>query len=154
MPVCRKCGVELVEGDTWYPSGAKRNDCICKECKKAYARQWAAANYSRSRANTDRWQRDNLERPDTNVYILYAPEVDRYKIGQSKDPERRLKQVAALSPVDIELFWWGLCPGGTEGMLRARFRDQWVRGEWFQSLTGDQIEFIKEQAIQQGVSDD
>ena len=119
-------------------------------CKQCHQRQWEEASSYKRLQEQSRQCNGHSKKcgklRDTNIYILYAPEVNRYKIGQSDYPERRAKEVAAGSPVDIELLWWGLCPGGTEGMLRARFRDQRVRGEWFQSLTDEQIAFIKEQA--------
>lgn len=44
MKRCRKCGVELVEGENWYPSHAKLCSYICIECAKVYHRQQYAAN--------------------------------------------------------------------------------------------------------------
>lgn len=40
MKKCRQCGVELMEGENWYPSLAKKNSRICIECKKAGQHQW------------------------------------------------------------------------------------------------------------------
>lgn len=160
MKHCRECGVELVVGENWYSSQAKRNNRICKECHKAYVRMWQATNYSRHRANVDRWQREGrrnkklqeerwaeTERGVKYIYLLHAPEVDRYKIGQSSNPERRAHHLS-MGPVEVVLLWAGLCNQAffVEPMLHARFRPQRVRGEWFQSLTDEQIAFIKEQA--------
>jgi len=44
MKQCRKCGVKLVVGDTWYQSLVKNDDRICIECKKAYQYQWRKNN--------------------------------------------------------------------------------------------------------------
>ena len=52
---CRKCGVGLGVGESWYPSCAKKQDYICIECHKAgsqqrreenpdYQRQWHEAH--------------------------------------------------------------------------------------------------------------
>lgn len=160
MKQCRKCSVELVEGENWYPSQARRNSRICKQCQKEYVRQWQADNPERYRTLLRRWQADNpgrqpvssirrrqkerwakTERGMKYVYLLHAPEVDRYKIGQSSNPERRIHELSK-GPVEVFLVWAGDCEPGTESMLKARFRDQRVRGEWFQSLTDEQIQYV------------
>ena len=40
MKKCRECGVELVEGENWYPSRAKKYDYICIECHGEHKRQY------------------------------------------------------------------------------------------------------------------
>lgn len=36
MKECRECGVELIIGENWLESRAKRNQHICQECEAAY----------------------------------------------------------------------------------------------------------------------
>ena len=40
MAICRKCGVELVKNENWWPSNAELGNCICIECATAYSRQY------------------------------------------------------------------------------------------------------------------
>ena len=61
MKECRKCGVELVVGETWYASYVKYNDCICKKCKKAYTRQYYAKHKEEYAAYMRQYRKDNAE---------------------------------------------------------------------------------------------
>ena len=49
MKNCRKCGVELVVGENWYPSCAKRGDYQCTVCHKATGRRWVEENREKRR---------------------------------------------------------------------------------------------------------
>ncbi len=61
MKHCNKCGVELVEGDNWWPSFVKKQYCRCIECSKASHRQWCQENVGKiAEYNYQRYQ----ERPD------------------------------------------------------------------------------------------
>lgn len=143
---CRKCGDKLAVGDNWYPSDAnKRTSYICIRCKNAESREYYY-NYGKEKRRLARQQRLR----DTYVYILYAPEVNHYKIGQSDDPKLRAKNLEIASPVVLELLWWGLCPGGTEKQMHVHFAVKQVRGEWFENLTNEDIKFIKQQVKEDG----
>ena len=59
MPKCRKCDTELVEGENWYVSYAKRNDCICKACKRSSSRQWRKEHPQKVDEYNRRWRADH-----------------------------------------------------------------------------------------------
>ena len=51
VAVCGKCGIELIVGETWYPSRARCHSYICIECKKAYNRQYRREHLEERRAH-------------------------------------------------------------------------------------------------------
>lgn len=67
----------------------------------------------------------------TYVYFIYAPEVNRLKIGISKAPNRRLNQLRAMSPTTVHLL--GLAVGGQEleSRLHSAFAPCLYTNEWF-----------------------
>ena len=74
--------------------------------------------------------------PFTYVYLIYDPHTGLYKIGQSDDPEKRLKQLcnpgtvmAAPSEYELKQAW--LCPPSIEKEFHQEFAEYRVRGEWF-----------------------
>lgn len=44
MAKCRKCGAELVIGETWWLSNVKQHQYICIKCAKAKNRRWCEEN--------------------------------------------------------------------------------------------------------------
>jgi len=151
MEKCRKCGVELVVGETWNPSQAKQGSRICKACTIKASRKWQKEHPERFHYLV---RKQRLGRPpddDHNivVYVLYAPKVKRYKIGQSRNPKRRVREVASDSPVEVELLWHGLCRSSAEVVLHAHFDAKRIHGEWFEGLTDEDLAFIKQQEVKE-----
>lgn len=50
MVQCKTCSVELVIGENWSPSRAKRNTRSCQGCLREYNRQWRKDNPEKVRA--------------------------------------------------------------------------------------------------------
>lgn len=67
----------------------------------------------------------------SQVYFVLAPEVERIKIGRTKDVRLRLASLRSHSPMELELL--GRMPGGAtvEEYLHCTFASKRVRGEWF-----------------------
>jgi hypothetical protein len=82
MKTCRRCGVELVPGENWYPSQEKHSNYICKTCVKERWRDRYASE-SEFRERTARYQREWWERTKNNpekkrrVYATRAAWVKR-----------------------------------------------------------------------------
>ena len=76
------------------------------------------------------------------VYVLRG--AGYYKIGLSKNVDRRMEQIEPKLPFETEL----LCTIATDDMhrleseLHKRFADKRASGEWFQ-LTENDVEYIK-----------
>jgi hypothetical protein len=90
------------------------------------------------RPNWNREQEDE-EMGDGYIYIMHNPSTELHKIGQSRDPERRRKQigekvtlVAAYSVKDAL---------SSEQALHRHFSEQRVGGEWFR-LSGEDLIWI------------
>jgi hypothetical protein len=80
----------------------------------------------------------DLDIPDTDALYVYAiREVDggRIKIGISKDPERRLKQLQTGSSSELELVAMREATGGFADEKEIHRLNESVRihGEWFES---------------------
>lgn len=67
------------------------------------------------------------------VYFLYAPAVQRIKIGTGVCPEERLQAIRLMCPVPTELL--GMIPGGRkrEAELHQEFDHLRRHGEWFEA---------------------
>lgn len=66
------------------------------------------------------------------LYGMHACTTPYYKIGFSRDPERRLAQVQALAPQPLRLV--GMIPqadAAAEAEMHRRLRAYRHRGEWF-----------------------
>ena len=74
------------------------------------------------------------------VYIMTATESKRVKIGVSKDPQSRLKQVQTGCPERVELSTAipTLFARSIESGLHTVFADKRVSGEWF-NLDADEL---------------
>ena len=70
------------------------------------------------------------------IYVIRCGSFS--KIGFSKDPERRLRDLQCANPLPLELI--GTIPGSliTESRLHAEYRNKHVRNEWF-DLTEEDI---------------
>jgi len=83
-----------------------------------------------------------------SVYLFRAD--DRYKIGTSVDPERRLRDFSA-SPIPVELVWASQAQGAKEIERRFHklFKEKRCHSEWFKLDDAD-IEYIKKMGAQHG----
>ncbi len=80
------------------------------------------------------------------LYLIYAREVGRVKIGLSTDPEKRLRHLQTGSPVQLELFAFRSHRNAAikEGELHTRFQHKRVAGEWFELGPQDYVDLLKE----------
>lgn len=87
------------------------------------------------------------------LYLIYARDVSRIKIGISDDPVKRLKQLQTGSPVRLELFAFRNYRNITvkEVTLHKRFQQKRVNGEWFELSPKDYVELLKEWAFDPGL---
>lgn len=78
------------------------------------------------------------------VYVIGASGSPVAKIGVSADPERRLRQIQSMSPLQLEILW--TCPGGypLEGRLHAQFRAYRSHGEWFDFQDLDPVKAVQD----------
>lgn len=69
--------------------------------------------------------------PDGYLYVLRAG--DYYKIGRSKTPTERIKQLKIQLPFPVEVVYLFPCEDmvAVEGWYHWLFADQRVNGEWF-----------------------
>jgi len=77
------------------------------------------------------------------VYLMYDPSKDRYKIGVSADPERRLRTFHTVDPGIVLLAKWGPCSRkqayDMEALAHFKYRRQRLHGEWFR-LSQQQVD--------------
>ena len=88
------------------------------------------------------------------IYFVQAGEKGPVKVGLSKNPMSRVKQLQTSNPHTLKLL--GIIPGDreTEEMIHDKFEDHRLEGEWFEptnelidivrSLLDDQDRLIKE----------
>ncbi len=72
MKTCRRCGVELVPGENWYPSQEKHSNYICKTCVKERWRDRYASNRSKVckiLRDHSEWLKDDPERLSTDFIL-------------------------------------------------------------------------------------
>ncbi len=80
------------------------------------------------------------------LYLIEAPSVGRFKIGYSRNPQTRLRELQTGSPVELILRATIPTPVAREVLYHLRLREFRIRGEWFRR--GDWIdEFIGEGPI-------
>lgn len=67
------------------------------------------------------------------LYIIQSDKTGSLKIGRSKDPEKRLKQLQTGSPYSLKLIFMAEGKGHLEKRLHERLKDyrQRRKGEWF-----------------------
>lgn len=80
------------------------------------------------------------------VYLIRAEENGMYKIGVSKDPKKRVKQLQTGSNEDLKLIesFASNHPHKVETALHNRFFPNKKRGEWFSLGITEEINFISE----------
>lgn len=61
MKICQKCGVELVVGDNWYASYAKKGAHICIPCKKVQNRNYYQEHQGESIAYQRQYNQEHQE---------------------------------------------------------------------------------------------
>jgi len=98
--------------------------------------------FSFERRNTFTRAFVNLIESCQYVYFIHAIENNQIKIGRSKNPEQRLKQLSTGSCVELKLI--GKVPGGhnLERQLHLRFTHLRSNQEWFQA-TEELIDYIQ-----------
>ena len=87
------------------------------------------------------------------LYLIYARDVGRVKIGLSNDPTKRLKQLQTGSPVELELFAFKNYQNAhvKESELHQRFQNKRVHGEWFELEPLDYIDLLKKWKFDPGI---
>lgn len=75
------------------------------------------------------------------VYVIRSGASDFYKIGWSRDPKYRLKDLQIGNPLPLELV--GTVPGSTrtEAKWHVRFKNKRACGEWFE-LTEEEVRIV------------
>lgn len=78
------------------------------------------------------------------IYLAHAQSTNWYKIGLSRNPQKRIKQINEISPVNVTLVCCFAVPrmGDAENALHNRFAHKRVKSEWFELEPAD-IEYIK-----------
>lgn len=108
----------------------------------------ATEKLKKERAELERVKTEiKKSKPNNNygfVYLFHNTENDSYKIGLSKDPEKRLGAIKTSLSSDVEMIL-SIETGdmvSLESYLHDRFKDRRIRGEWFK-LTKEDVDYIK-----------
>ncbi len=109
------------------------NDRLEEECIKR-------KKFTESRRNSLKIDNGDM----VNLYLLFDPVTNNYKIGSSKFPELRLQE-AKKSNSEIISYWISpvLVERVNEKMLHDKYRAKKARYDWF-SLSDEDLENIKE----------
>lgn len=80
------------------------------------------------------------------VYLIRSKETNRYKIGKSKNPEKRLKQLQTGSSEQLELIekFQSKYPFLIESTMHNRYSYVKMIGEWFDLPYLNKSDFINE----------
>lgn len=78
------------------------------------------------------------------IYLVKAEGLNQYKIGRSRTPNIRLRELQKQSPVSLTLIHLIECKdaGAAETYLHRRFAKRRVGGEWFE-LSSKDVAWIK-----------
>lgn len=78
-------------------------------------------------------------------YIYVARNDGRFKVGMSRRPDKRIRNIQVDSATTVSLFLSYHVPNmlGEERLLKTRFKDRSLHGEWFM-LNDDDLNFIRE----------
>ncbi|MEU4729618.1 GIY-YIG nuclease family protein [Streptomyces sp. NPDC023588] len=76
------------------------------------------------------------------AYAIRDTETQLVKIGMSKDPNRRLRDLATGTPGQLEVIWSHEGGSSLEALLHRHFADRHVRGEWFDFTGTDALILI------------
>lgn len=80
------------------------------------------------------------------IYLIQSLESSNYKIGISKNPKKRLKQIQTGNGEELRLVgqyeseYYNLI----EGFLHRKYEYLKTRGEWFYLSLEDELSFISE----------
>ena len=74
----------------------------------------------------------------TWTYVAHAESAGLYKIGRTRDLERRWRGLSNFSPVPVE-FVALACGEDFEAVLHVRYASGRRHGEWFESWVGEDI---------------
>lgn len=77
-------------------------------------------------------------------YVYFARSEAGCKIGVTKNPAARVKQLNQSSPINVELVYTGFVTDAPEleKQLKKRFKEQCIQGEWFDLESAD-IRYIE-----------
>ena len=80
------------------------------------------------------------------VYLIQNLETSKYKIGVSKHPKKRVKQLQTGSGEEIKLIheFKSQFPRKVETALHNRYGHLRAEGEWFLITLSEEVVFIKE----------
>lgn len=78
------------------------------------------------------------------VYVIGSQAGRLVKVGWSRDPTRRLRDLQVGSPVELSLLWTGApeLPQEIETSLHSLFSAYWHHGEWFDFGAADPVALI------------
>jgi len=81
-----------------------------------------------------------------NVYLIQSLENGFYKIGVSKNPKKRIKQLQTGNPVTLKLItvFKTEYPYQIESFLHKRFSHCHREGEWFELDINNELFFLNE----------
>lgn len=67
------------------------------------------------------------------IYFVQADELRLIKIGMAANPDKRIRDLANVSPDSLTVLGLQICDdwGSLEAVLHERFSAERVRGEWF-----------------------
>ena len=87
----------------------------------------AAEEYNRTREPKEKIKKED----NTSLYLIFNPQLKHIKIGKSKNPEKRLKQlqISTSGILKIVAVYEGL--GWNEKNLHSLFEEYRVKSEWF-----------------------
>lgn len=82
---------------------------------------------------------------ENSGYVYIFKQGEFYKIGKSKNVERRLQAIIGMSPYETILVHQILCRNmhEAEKHLHRCFFDKWIKNEWFALSGGDVTELLK-----------
>ncbi len=80
---------------------------------------------------------------DGYTYFIEAAEANRVKIGFSKDPKARLKQLSSACPYPLKLIAAIPGPKSLEREYHRHFSTYRVQGEWFE-MKGALVEYVNQ----------
>jgi hypothetical protein len=82
--------------------------------------------------------------PDGFIYIIKSNESDLYKIGVSNKPKRRIRDIAAVLPFEIETIFLQHYDDvySLEKLIHDTLIINRVRREWFNSYPDDMIKLV------------
>jgi len=69
------------------------------------------------------------------VYLIRASNTERHKIGQSNDPDQRLKDLQKASPVSLGMVGYSIT--FSEEFWQWLFSNKQAHGEWFDLSEAD-----------------